>query len=205
MKHKVFDWLVLVVVLIGVVLTWQSGRERSRLSERHARLVRETGELDISDVTKLYVKALETEAPLEFAWRVYVPKNYNFTLTQRPDSGASVVTIDPSEYIARVRIRHDDSGMFRIYQHFGSGSQLVDGEDKPLAELLRGRWDELRVEQLGAHKVAVIGADEHAVLLRVTLPEELQRKAREKFSAEDLVRYVPVLFELDLGPTASVP
>ena len=136
---------------------------------------------------------------------MYFPPNYSGTLNQRPIGGTTDVSSDPPEFIARVRIRHDDSGMLSVYNHFGGGSQMMEVEDKALAELLRGRWDEIRVEQLGSPRDAIIKADQAAVLLRLTLPEELQRKAREKLPAEDQARYVPIFFELDLNPTPSVP
>ena len=64
MKHRVFDWLVLVLVLIGGVLAWQSGRERSRLSIMYAGMVRKAGDLRIKDATKVHVQALETGSRL---------------------------------------------------------------------------------------------------------------------------------------------
>jgi hypothetical protein len=75
MKRSVVDWLLIVAVMIGAVQAWRSGLERARLTERLARLARKAGDLRIADETKVHVQALETEVPLEFAWRVYFPRN----------------------------------------------------------------------------------------------------------------------------------
>jgi hypothetical protein len=205
MKNRVFDWLLIVAVLIGAVQTFRSGLERGRLSERLAGLVRKAGDLQIADETKVHVKAIETDVPLEFAWRVYFPRNYRGTLIERHAGGSTDFPVDPSEFIARVRIRHDEADSIRIYNHFGSGSHLMEFEDKALAELLRGRWDKLLVEQIGAPEVAVINPDQPAAWLRLKLPEDLERTARATFAAEDLARCVPSVVQIDLKPASAAP
>jgi hypothetical protein len=77
--------------------------------------------------------------------------------------------------------------------------------DKALAELLRDRWDKVRVEQLGAPELTILEADQPAVLLRLTLPEDLPREAKKSLSPYAQQQFVPVLFELDLGPRTSKP
>ena len=99
MKHKLLDWFLIIVVLIGGVLTWQTGRERSRLTARHGRLAKLAGDLRIADPSKVYVLALDTGEPLHFAWRMYFPPNYKLSLLSR-HSGVSVFgTSRPSEFI----------------------------------------------------------------------------------------------------------
>jgi hypothetical protein len=205
MKHRLFDCLIIGCIVIGGVQAWRSGLERGRLSERLARLVRKTGDVQIADETKVHFKALETEDPLEFAWRVYFPRNYRGTLKERFAGGAAEFAASSSEYIARVRVRHHESDKMSIYSHFGSGSRWMEFEDKSLAELLRGRWGTLIVEQLGAPEVAMIKPDQQVVLLRLRLPEDIEQMARAKVSAEDLAQFVPSLLRIDLIPATSGP
>jgi len=76
---------------------------------------------------------------------------------------------------------------------------------RPLVELLRDRWDKIRVEQLGAAGLTAIRPDRAAVLLRLTLPEDMQREARQTLSAGEQKVFVPVFYELTLGSDASKP
>ncbi len=201
MKHRMLDGFLLVTLLVGGVLAWQSGRERSRWMEWHARLARATGDLVVADPSLVHFRALETGDPLHFAWRVYFPANYSQILS---GSTGGVTRTGSSrratEFLARVRFRPDDCGVIQVYTHFANGSSRSTLGDKELAELLRDRWDKIRVEQVGAPKLAVIKPDQHAVLLRLTLADELQVEARKKLSAGEQQQFVPVLFELDLGP-----
>jgi hypothetical protein len=200
MKHRVFDWLLLVVALIGGVLAWQTGRERNRLSERHRRLVEMAGELPIADPSKMYIRALDTGELLHFAWRVYLPANYNRALSSSGGSSLSSSTSRrPSEFIARLRFRQDEQGVMEVYNHFANGSTRISIGDQTLADLLRNRWDRVRVEQLGAPEVAVIEPDQSAVLLRLTLPDDMKDEARAKLSPDNQARFLPVLYELNLG------
>ncbi len=199
-KQRVLDWFLLVVVLWGGFLAWQSGRERSRLTQLHARLARKTGDLLIADPTMVNLQALATGEPLHFAWRVYFPPNYKQTLSGSTGGFGVSSSGQPSEFIARVRLRQDDQGVLQVYTHFANGSSRSSIGDQKLAEVFRGRWDKIRVEQLGAPELALVKPDQHAVLLRLTLPDDLQDQARKNLSAVNQKRVSPVLFELDLGP-----
>ncbi|MGP0069501.1 MAG: hypothetical protein ACLQGP_38625 [Isosphaeraceae bacterium] len=200
MKHRLFDGFLIIVAVIGGVLAFQSGRERSRLTERHARLARTAGELPIADPFKVYMRALDTGEPLHFAWRVYCPPNYNNMLYSSTGSGDSTWgSSRSSEFIARVRFREDAEGVVDVYSHFGSGSTAENLGDKGLADLLRNRWDRVRVEQLGAPEVIVLEPDQSAVMLRLTLPDDMKAEAGKALSPNIQEKFFPVLFELDLG------
>jgi hypothetical protein len=70
---------------------------------------------------------------------------------------------------------------------------------------MRDRWGRIRVEQLGAAGLATLGPNQPAVLLRLTLPDDVQAEARKKLSRSVQKQFVPLLFELHLGPTAPKP
>ncbi len=205
MKHRVLDFILLLAVLIGGVLAWQGGRERGRLSETHRRLAQVTGDLPIADPTKVHVLALETGEPLHFAWRVYFPRNSTLILTDNIGGQATRWSIDPEEFIARVRIREDGKGGLEIYSHFSGGSSRGGFGTKTLADLLRGRWDEVRVEQLGAGGVAAFDPGRPMVLLKLTLPETMRDEARRELDPFQVERHIPFLLKMQLGPTAPKP
>lgn len=205
MKRRIIDWFLLIVALVGGVLAWQTGRERIRLAERYDRLVKVAGELPIGDPSKVYFRALDTGEPLHFAWRVYLPRSYAQTIASR----SSTLLLASSsgratECIARVRFRRDDRGNMEVYAHFTNVSTRATVGDERLADLMRGRWAEVRVEQLGSPNVAVLKPDQTAVLLRLALPDDIQAEIRRRLPTE-ASRYVPVLFEFDLGSKPTPP
>jgi hypothetical protein len=202
MKHKAFDGFLLVVVLIGGVLAWQTAWERGRLLRHYERLVQLTGDLPITDASKVHVRALETGEPMHFAWRVYIPANSKQTTIKLAGGGLNFWLNGSSEFIARVRFRPDQEGQMEVYEHFGGVSGRRTFGDQALAELLRDRWDRVRVEQLGAPELAVIEPGQPAIFLRLTLPDDLVREAQTKLSPSTQQQYVPVLFELKLDPKA---
>jgi hypothetical protein len=208
MKHRLLDWLLILALLVGGILAGKTGWERSRLEAKHARLARMTGALPVTDPSKMYFQGIDTGEPLHFAWRVYLPPNYNQVISCRTSTGSSSSTSSsssgPTELIARVRFREDEQGLLQVYDHFGGGSSRMGIGDKALTELLRGRWDRVRVEQLGAPQLAVLGPDQTAVLLRLTLSADLEAEARKRPDGS-LQQMLPVLFELVLGPKASKP
>jgi hypothetical protein len=207
MKRRALDLILLAVTLVGGVLAWQTGRERSRLRQTYERLSRRTGDLTIADPSRVHLLALDTGQPLHFAWRVYLPPGYKVAL--RSNAGFSFTSWsgsrDPVQFVARVRLREDEQGNWQVYARFSGSSTRTGLGDQKLAELLRGRWREVRVTQLGSPDMVAVEPGRPATLLRLTLPEDLQAEAREKLPADDLRRYVPVLFDLELGPATSKP
>jgi hypothetical protein len=75
--------------------------------------------------------------------------------------------------------------------------------DRAFATLLRGRWDEVVVEQLGADRLVGLDPDRPTTLLRLGLPADLREKAGSSLSAEQQEGLVPVFFEFQLGSPAS--
>jgi hypothetical protein len=200
MKSRLLDAVLLLVVLAGGIAAWQTGRERSRLSERYERLVRITGDLTVDDPTKVYIQALETGAPLEFAWRVHLPPNFNSSVWSSGGTQTTGWARSASDSIARVRIREDENGLLEIHERFAQSSSRSSFGERALAEMLHGRWGAIRVQQLGAAGPAELKPGQPAVLLRLTLPDELADEARKTLDAHAQSRFVPILFELNLGP-----
>jgi hypothetical protein len=202
MKSRVFDLTLFLAVIIGGVLAWQTGQKRSGLQREHERLARLVGDLPISDPSKLHLQALESDVPLYFKWRVYLPPNYRLFVWSKSGSLGTSSSSQPSQFIAQMRIRENEEGLLHVYTQFhgGSSRMSLDDNEHELANFLRGKWHKIQVEQVGVNDVVVVEQDQSVVLLKLTLSEDLQIEARKKLTSRTQTRYVPVLFEWVLGP-----
>ena len=203
MKPRPIDLLLLLAILPGCFLAWQTGRERRRLEARYERMVRIAGDLPIADPSKVYVRALDTGEPLHYAWRFYLPPNYNLILRNETGGGSGGSSTSSStgsrEFIGRVRFQPDAQGILTVYTHFEGGSSMMGIGDLALAELVTAHQGEIRVEQLGSTGLAELEPGRSAMLLRLTLPDELVDEARKRLSPQEQPS-VPMLFEMELGP-----
>ncbi len=172
MNRRIVEGSLIVLVLIGGTLAWYTGRERGRLTQHYERLVRMVGDLPLKDASKVHVLALDTGDPRHFAWRVYLPPPYNLTFNDRSGS-LWTSSIGSPESIFRVRFRQDAQGDMELYEQFGGMSTQSSFGTTELGEFLRSRWEKVKVEQLGAPEVAVLDPDQPAVLLRLTLANDL--------------------------------
>lgn len=205
MISRILNVLLVLAIAVGGVLAWRSGEERSRLTKQYRRLARITGDFAIDDPSKLYYLALDTGEPFHFAWRVYLPPKYRQVLKHNGGHESSMWSDGAVQALARVRIRENEQGQYMIYTQMPGGSSLMGLGDKALADLLRDRWDEVRVEQLGKDGVAVVEPDGSAVLLRLTLPDAIQAEARKTLSSYVVDEHVPDVVEIKLDPDVSGP
>ncbi len=98
-------------------------------------------------------------------------------------------------------IKPNEQGDMEVYTRTGFSSSRSNLVDNELDGLLRGRWDKLRIEQLGTPDVAVVDPKQQVVFLRLILPDDLQAEARKKLSSRAQQEFLPVVFELNLGST----
>jgi hypothetical protein len=210
LKHKLLDAVLLLIALVGGVLVWQTGREQSRLQAKIDWLTRTTGDFSITDPSRIHVVALATGEPLHFAWRVYLPANYE--LVERGTS-AGPVSASPTgpkpsrELILRVRFREDAKGRLNLYQTYEDERTRATFGGKSLSKVLHGRFDKVLVEQLGTHGIVSVGVDEPLDLLRLKLPPDMEAaivKAME-MSPDKRADYHPEFFSLCFGPEAKKP
>lgn len=205
MKHRAVDVVLLLVILIGGVLAWRTDRTRSRLQDEYVRLSEITGELSIVDPSQVCIKALKTDDKMHYAWRVYFPPNYSQTLTTNTGSSHGSSSSAAADFIARVSFREDKSGTLQVFTRFAGGSSTMTVGDQELARLLRDRWNEVLVEQMGAEKVVTIDQSKAAFLLRLRLPSDLREATRTKLASSLDKSLGPVLFEIRLGRDAQQP
>jgi hypothetical protein len=198
MLRRLIDLILIVLLVIGGSLAWTTGRERSKLQSEFDRLVKATGDLPIGDPTKVHVVALPTGEPLHFAWRIYLPPKYPFVSKLSNGVTTRSNTTETVEFIGRVRFLEED-GELKVFDSFHGGSSRNVVADKNLTEFLRGRWDQIAVEQVGTNGIETIDPDDSAILLRLTIPEDMQAEARKKLKAPVNSTTYPVLFSLEIG------
>ncbi|MHC5540009.1 hypothetical protein ACYOEI_17460 [Singulisphaera rosea] len=203
-KHSWINIILIGVIAVGGYFAWQTGRERRALGETYERLSRKTGEFAIEDPTKLYVRALKTAEPFEYAWRVHVPASrYMMLIKEGSGSSSRWSGRYSGEFLARVRIRESDNGKLQVYTSFGNTSTLQSVGEPAVVQLLHNRLDQLVVEQLGSAEIAAIDPDRPAVLLRLALSDELKSEARKSLSKEAQSACIPMLYEFNLIPALS--
>ena len=203
MKPRPINLLLVLAILPGCFLAWQSGRERSRLEARYERMVRIAGDLPIEDPSMVYVRAVDTGEPLHYAWHFHLPPNYSLILRNETGGGSGGSSTSSStgsrDFIGRVRFQPDAQGLLTVYTHFDGSSGMMGIGDLAFADLVKAHRGEIRVEQLGSTGLAVLEPGQTAVLLRLTLPDHLLGEARKSLSAQGQPS-VPMLFKLELGP-----
>jgi hypothetical protein len=204
-KHKIHDLILLVVVVLGgifVAITW---RLQSGLQTEYDRLALLTGELPVQDSSKVHVKAIDTHNPLHFAWRIYLPPKYRLIVKDSCGGQSNSSRSDSCDFVARVRFRENEQGLLSLYTSFQGTSGMMSIGDKALTELLRDNWERIEVEQLGKNDPVTLASNEPALLLQLTLPEDLKNEAQGKVSDRVKQRHVPVLFALELRPPNPNP
>ncbi len=200
MIRRLLDLILILAILTGAYRSWQSSQERERLKDTHERLARIIGILPIEDPSKVHVLALETGDPMHFAWRIYLPPHCPFHVRDNNGSSSSSSSTDSTDFIARLRFRETEEGRLEIHKHMKNTSSRSAMGNPSLTNLLHDRWDQLQVEQLGAPDIAVLDPDEPALLLRLSLPDDLAAQARTTLDAREQKRYIPVIYALHLGP-----
>lgn len=204
MFQKLLAFLLFAAMFPGGYLAWQESRERIRLEREYARLVKLTGDLPITDPSKIHVLALPTDDPRVFSWRLYLPPNYAQVWTSKNSGSSSSARPDAIDCVMMVRFRENEEGRLEVYKRTSNASGLTSLGDVPLAAFLRTRWDQLRVEQLGAEGLTVIEPDDATVLLRLSLTDAMEAEARKTLPPSSVFE-LPVLYELTLGQKKPKP
>ena len=103
MKFSWVNALLWVVIVAGAICLWRSNSEHMRLQEDADRLEALTGDLVPADPTQIYVRAIKTEDPLDFAWRVYFPPGYPLQVRRgtvpAPQAGTQTLSMESPEYV----------------------------------------------------------------------------------------------------------
>jgi hypothetical protein len=198
MKVAWLNALLWTAIVVGAACLWRSSRENVQLRAEADRLKSVTGELVPADPTQIYVRAIKTDDPLEFAWRVYFPPGYQLQVRHKHGYSSSSALSNAIHGMARVRLREVD-GVMQIYQRLPDSSGL-SSINPELQQFLRGRWDRLQVEQLGKERLEQLDPKSEFILFRLTLPEDLQKEAESKLPKGMRSEFMPSLLEIRVGP-----
>lgn len=186
---------LLLILLAGATWAVLLGARRGRLEAEYRRLVAKTGGLDLGDPRLVRLRAVPTISPTEFAWQAYLPPGASGYRTSR-----MTVTGGGTESevgIVRVAIREDQGQRFEVRLRFPRSAGFTTFGDPALVEFLRGRWEELVVEQAGRGGMEEADPARSLTLLRISLPPAMAAEARAKLPSASWAS-TPVLFEVKI-------
>ncbi len=203
MRLKWLDIVLIVLIVVGAV---QFVRVQATLSELHraqARIVQLVGEMKIDNPDAMHLKALETEQPWQWTWRVYRPENVSGTISyvlgSSGSGGSSGFGGQLAEFMGRVAMTKQKSGHMAIYSNFMGSSSLASFGSPEFAEYLQAHRDELIVEQAGKDEITQIASGDPPVMLfRLSLPPQLAEEARQKFGEGQDKTFIPVIMEMKI-------
>jgi hypothetical protein len=195
-----------LIALVGGVFVWRTAQEQARIRAKIERMSRTAGDLIVADPSKIHVLALDTGEPLHFAWRVFLPADYELVERNtgaRPVGVSAPVSVSSREVILRVRFREDAEGRLNLYATQEHGSSRSGFGGKSLSKVLHGRFDKVLVEQLGTKGPVTVGVDEPLDLLSLKLPPDMDAEVSKEAARQDGLE--PQFFRLSFGPEAKKP
>lgn len=215
MRYRLIDAILLLIALAGGVFVWRTGQEQARIRAKIDQLTRTAGDLVVTDPSRIHVLALDTGEPLHFAWRLYLPADYELirrdtlpnsvSASPAPVGGPAARSVPSRELIVRVRFRESADGPLNLYETQEGSSHRAHFGSVSLAEVLHGRFDRVLVEQLGTRASVSVGVDEPLDLLSLRLPADMEAEYLEKMSPAERADYRPQFFQFCFGPDAKQP
>ncbi len=198
MLLRLLNLSLLIAAVIGGVLAYRVAVKHRGLSAEHRRLEAKVGSLPIEDPTRIHIRALDTDEECSFAWRVYVPAGLGI-MWQHGGGSATSWDIAARHFIAQLRIRQSENGCLEVFTSQAGGSGKFQLGNQALADLLRDRWSDISVEQLGTEGVVVLEPDTVATLLRLTLPDDLKQQAKRRVGEAVMRQFQAGLLDIRFG------
>lgn len=181
----IVDGALLIIVITGAWYAWPVQREAGRLHTKRLELQRRVGEMPISDPTKYHVLLLKSDNPLEFRWRIYVPKGVGTTLATESkhsngsSSGMSSFThsSEPAgeSLVTATILPKDESGNMQVkirttnLHTRGTGTQYLRDET---IQRMASEKDISTWQIAGRNGVEVRSLDDLVSLLAIEGPED---------------------------------
>lgn len=184
--RRIFSWgidLCLIALAgVGCYFAIQSTLRKSE-HEFHLKQLADksqlnaSGAFEIVDTDRIYVKAIETGKPLEFAWRVYLPSGFKKMAVMETisgKSGKSIITTltEPCESIARFKI--ELFGEYAVCENHWLDEVSVVLSDlsnsKETQEFLQASDFNAAITQAGKVEVESFSKDDDLELLRLVVP-----------------------------------
>lgn len=201
--QRIIEIVLIVIIAIGGAFLFPTLMKLYGMQREYNHLAQKMASLGVTDHTKVHIRAIDTGEPLHFAWQAYFPANYSFAYTTKSGNG-SKASGAPVHTILRVRLREVD-GHLMIDKRFGGGTSRTTSGVPKLIEFLNehpGALQKLRVEQLAVDEMMVFDVSETHTLLKISLPPDLQAKAKEKFEKREYDQIVPTIEWIRFGPAA---
>ena len=136
------------------------------------------GEFKVVDSTKIYVKGLPTESPLDFAWRIYLPKGYapgeflGLGDGKFPSVRTGSSLKEPVDVVVRASLRqYDQTYSLQIYGGVAALDVVKPAKDLPNVQSILQLLDPqvATIRQLARERTLELGTDEEFSLLKVSL------------------------------------
>lgn len=193
---RVFNYLLLIAILCGVVLLGVRSRVLANLKKEHSRLSGEFGVLDVKDSSKFLITRIETDDPMHFLWRCYYPagltveERSGFGKSDRSGMGSSSVS---GEFLHRVRFEMlGDQVRVHVADRGGGGRNSE--RDANLVGFLNDHWTELEVQVLAADGAVEIEAGRALEFLTIRIPKDLVPELEQRAGKRIADRYRDVPF-----------
>ncbi len=196
--------VLVLAALLGLSLAARETLLRKDLSREYGILAAEVGYLESTGEPGVQVIALPTEDPRHFRWRIVVPENETFVCKTSVAWDRSVPMEGPLSFIAHVRFRDGENGCLKAWWDLKRSWGTTDMGGAQLYEFLKGRWDEMEIEQLASDGRVTVRSGQLSSLLRISMPDQMREDAQESLSPQNLKWYVPELFHLQLGSDAEI-
>lgn len=180
MITRIVNLTLCLVVIVGLVSTWQARSQRNTLRQEHDALAARFGSLDVRNPDKLYLTRLVSDDPYQFLWRMYCPEQLPIGSEYQSysGSGSSRSSGDGGEHIVRVRFRFEEAGIGLFVKQAGSATTTGIG-NPAFGEFLQTHWDELKVQAMPVGESQEIEVDQVIKLVSIEIPESLLPEARK--------------------------
>ncbi len=198
MKWNWLDWLLVAAIIVGSVSFVRVQTGLMPLQREHARIVAEVGTLEIEDDQQAHVRAIDTQNPWQWAWRVYLPDNakgsLRYSIGDSGSGGSLGYGSSAQQFIARVSLNEVQDGRLGLYVRFLGSSGFSSFATPAFSQFIREHRQQLNIEQFAAESTERMNAgDPPARFFRISLPDDLAREAKQKFPNEKLI---PTLLEV---------
>ena len=193
---SLLNLVLITVILVGVYHTYRLRNEKQRLQEEFTSLSSRFGEFSEEQKLVPQIVRLETDEPMVFQWRVYLPAGYAGELKNRrassrwtPKLGHTMPWNYPAEFLITQKFEMRSDPRKSIYSQVQCTNWVADqdgpvnytsgqGMGRPLrsgtaGEFFADHWREFDFETAVAADGHSIEIGEEVSLLRVKMPEQL--------------------------------
>ena len=195
--------VLVFAALVGLSLAARETLLRKDLSREYGILAAEVGYLESTGEPGVQVIALPTKDPRHFRWRIFVPGNETLVCKTSVAWDRIVPMEGPLSFIAHVRFRDGENGCLKAWWDVNRSGGTTDMGGARLYEFLKGRWDEMEIEQLASDGRVIVQPGQLNSLLRIRMSDQMRDEAQKVLSPPVVKWYVPELFHLQLGADAE--